>query len=246
MDKNFENQYFEFDSHDDHWWLKVRRLIIKDLLRAHFPSQNPKILDFGSSSGEFVQYLQKLGYDTVGCDVSEEAIKKGEQKGISNLTVLKNDRLDFSSESFDVVLALDVLEHVKDEAKAIKEIHRVLKKGGLFIVFVPAFPFLWGFQDEISYHYRRYTLPSLLRIINQSADFAIVRKSYFNTLLFPPIALVRLVHRIIKPKNQKSDLEINNNLLNNLFFRIFNFERKLLRRLSFPFGVSVLLVSRKK
>lgn len=246
MDKKFEREYFELDSRDEHWWLAVRRKIIKDLLSNNFSQpSSTKILDFGSSSGEFVHYLQKLHYDVFGCDVSEEAVTTGKQKGIINLTVLQGKRLDFPSDSFDVVLALDVLEHVEHESPAIQEIYRVLKKNGLFIIFVPAFKFLWGIQDEISHHYRRYTLHSLLTMIQKSAHFEVIRKSYFNTLLFLPIAFVRLLSNILNI-NRESDLEINNRFLNYLFFNIFNFERKLLRYLSFPFGVSALLVLKKK
>ncbi|OGN27836.1 MAG: hypothetical protein A2941_00610 [Candidatus Yanofskybacteria bacterium RIFCSPLOWO2_01_FULL_49_17] len=246
MDKKFEREYFELDSQDKHWWLAVRRKIIKDLLSSNFSQpSSTKILDFGSSSGEFVRYLQKLNYDVSGCDVSEEAVIKGQQKGIVNLTVLKDNCLDFPSNSFGVVLALDVLEHVEYERSAIEEIHRVLKENGLFIIFVPAFKFLWGIQDEISHHYRRYTVHSLLAMVQKSAHFEVIKKSYFNTFLFLPIALIRLLSKILNI-NRESDLEINNHFLNYLFFHIFNFERKLLRYLSFPFGVSVLLVLKKK
>jgi 2-polyprenyl-3-methyl-5-hydroxy-6-metoxy-1,4-benzoquinol methylase len=246
MDKKFEKEYFELDSRDEHWWLAVRRKIIRDLLSSNFSQpSSTKILDFGSSSGEFVHYLHNLHYDVSGCDVSEEAVKRGQQKGVRNLTILKDNRLDFPSDSFDVVLALDVLEHVEHERANIQEIHRVLKQNGLFIIFVPAFKFLWGIQDEISHHYRRYTLPLLLTTVQKSAHFEVVRKSYFNTLLFLPIALVRLLSKVLDI-NRKSDLEINNNFLNYLFFHIFDFERKLLRHVSFPFGVSALLVLKKK
>jgi|SRR3989344_3658183 len=247
MNKDFEKEYFELDAQDEHWWLVVRRKIVKDLLGRFIPHKNDsKILDFGCSSGEFVRYIQNLNYNVSGCDVSIEAIEKGQQKGISNLSVVQNNHLDYSSESFDVVLALDVIEHLEEEGPAIKEIHRVLKRGGLFIIFVPAYQFLWGIEDETSHHYRRYSSRSLLKVIQNSANFVVVKKSYFNTFLFLPIAFVKILGRMIKTSNRKSDLELNNSFLNYLFFHIFNFERKLLGRLSFPFGASLLLVLRKQ
>ena len=246
MNKDFEKEYFELDSQNQHWWLVVRRKIVEDLLGRFAPHKDDlKILDFGCSSGEFVRYIQKLNYNVFGCDVSKEAIEKGQQKGILNLSVVRDNHLDYSSESFDVVLALDVIEHLEEEGPAVKEIFRVLKKGGLFVVFVPAYQFLWGIEDETSHHYRRYSSRSLLGAIQNSADFTVVKKSYFNTFLFLPIAFVKILGRIIKTGNRKSDLELNNSLLNYLFFNIFNFERKLLKRLSFPFGASLLLVLRK-
>ncbi len=246
MNRNFYKNYFEVEK--NHWLMKVRRMMVVDNLTKYF-SRSPKevkILDFGCGSGIFVGELGERGYDVSGTDISEEAIKFGELKGIKNLTIQDSHKLNYPDRQFDVVLSMDVLEHLEDESWAIKEVARVLKPGGKFIVMVPAYQFLWGVQDEVAHHYRRYTLGGIKDKVLTSGEFKIVSSSYFNTILFLPIALVRLASRIFKLKKRQSDFDLNTPLLDKIFFSLFNFERKLLRYLKFPFGVSILLIAEKK
>lgn len=245
MEINFYKNYFEIEK--NHWLMKIRRMVVADNLSKYFTKKpnEIKILDFGCGSGIFVSELQKKGYQTFGTDISEEAIKYGELRDIKNLKVQNSHRLDYPDNNFDAVLSMDVLEHLEDESWAIKEVERILKPGGKFIVMVPAFQFLWGVQDEVAHHYRRYTLGGIKKILN-SGEFDINRATYFNTLLFLPIAFVRILSKIFNLKKRQSDFNINNPTLDKIFFSIFNFERKLLKHIKFPFGVSILLVLEKK
>lgn len=246
MDVGFYKKYFEVEK--KHWLMRVRRSIIEDNLRRFFSANTSqtKILDFGCGSGIFVSELQEKGYDVHGVDISAEAIKFGELRGIKNLSIQDSHRLDFPDASFDVVLSLDVLEHLEDESWAIREVYRILKPGGKFMVMVPAYMFLWGVQDEVAHHYRRYTLNKLEKVISRNGDFKFIKSSYFNSFLFLPIAMVRLLSKHFRLKKRESDFDINTPLLDKIFFTIFNFERKLLRKIVFPFGVSILLISQKK
>ena len=246
MNRNFYKNYFEIEK--NHWLMRVRRQIIIDNLKKYF-SEKPseiKILDFGCGSGIFVNELQKRGYQTSGIDISEEAIKYGELRGIKNLKIQDSHKLDYPNGNFNAVLSMDVLEHLEDESWAIKEVERILKPGGKFIIMVPAYQFLWGVQDEVAHHYRRYTLGGLKKKIIGSGKLEISHATYFNTLLFLPIAAVRLSSKIFGLKKRQSDFDINNPFLDKIFFSIFNFERKLLKHMKFPFGVSALLVLEKK
>ena len=246
MNRNFYKNYFEIEK--NHWLMKVRRLIVLDNLNKYFtkkPSEM-KILDFGCGSGFFTGELQSNGYKSFGIDISEEAIKFGELKGIKNLSVQDSHKLNYPDNNFDAVLSMDVLEHLEDESWAISEVGRILKPSGKFIVMVPAYQFLWGVQDEVAHHYRRYTLSGIKKKILNSGKFNISHATYFNTLLFLPIAFVRLFSKIFGLKKRQSDFDLNNPLLDKMFFSIFGFERKLLRYIKFPFGVSILLVLEKK
>lgn len=246
MNRNFYKNYFEIEK--KHWLMRVRRQIIVDNLNKYFSKKSSeiKVLDFGCGSGIFVDELQKKGYQIFGTDISEEAIKYGELRGINNLKIQDSHKLDYPDNNFDVVLSMDVLEHLEDESWAVREVERILKPGGKFIIMVPAYQFLWGVQDEVAHHYRRYTLGGLKNKISNSGSFNIKYSTYFNTFLFLPIALVRIVSRIFNLKKRQSDFDINNPLMDKLFFSIFNFERKLLKYFKFPFGVSILLVLEKK
>jgi len=245
MDLGFYNTYFEVEK--NHWLMKVRRTIVLDSLDKCLGKDSKiiKLLDFGSGSGIFVEELQRAGFDAHGVDISDEAVRFGALQGIKNLSVIDSHKINFPDNTFDVVLSMDVLEHLEDEEWALKEIERILKPNGIFVVMVPAYMFLWGVQDEVAHHYRRYTKGSLLKVVKDKTKLNTVRSTYFNTFLFTPIALVRLVSRLFKIKGRESDFDLNSPLLNKILFSIFNFERKILKKISFPFGVSILALFKK-
>lgn len=220
----------------------VRNMLLQYIKRK---PKTVKILDFGCGSGYFVSMLASSGYDTYGLDISSEAIQYGKNQNIKNLDVIDSHKINFLDNYFDAILAMDVFEHLEDEEWALKEIERVLKPGGVAIIMAPAYMFLWGVQDEASHHYRRYTLGRFLKKIRPASSFSILRASYFNTFLFLPIAAVRLLSKLFCFRKRHSDFDINSDLLNKVFFSVFNLERKILRYINFPFGVSILAVLRK-
>lgn len=226
----------------------IRRMIVRDNLARYLQKKpgDTELLDFGCGSGLFVDELSHAGFNAHGLDVSAEAVGFGRLKGIKNLDIIESYKIDFPDNTFDAILSMDVLEHLENEDRALSEIERVLKPGGVVVIMVPAFMFLWGVQDEASHHYRRYTKKHLLRVIKKSTKLEIVRSSYFNTFLFPAIAAVRLLSRLFHLKGRESDYDLNSPLLNKILFAIFNAERKLLQKTSYPFGVSILAVLRKK
>lgn len=245
MDEKFYSSYFEIES--KHWWFKVRRNLIFYLLQKYLKKTRSeiKLLDYGCGSGYLVGELQKAGYNAAGADFSHEAIKYGTERGIKNLSIQENLYLQYNDSSFDCILLLDVLEHIKDEKTIIKEIYRISKKGGIIIATVPAYMFLWGIQDEVSHHFRRYTLADFARLFSED-EFKILKKTYFNTFLFPPITLIRLFSKLFGLKKRQSDFSINNAFFNGIFYFIFNLEREITKLINFPFGVSILLVLNKK
>lgn len=243
MEPTFYKTYFEVEK--NHWWFKTRRNILFWLIEKFRNKKNNKfsIFDFGCGSGFLVGELQSLGYDAFGADTSKEAIEFGLRKGIRNIKVVEADEMP-SSESLDMILALDVIEHVKDDVNLVVSLERSLKPGGVLMVTVPAYEWMWGVQDEVALHFRRYNMSSLLSLV-RNRNFSILKKSYFNTFLFIPIAFVRLVDKLFKIKSRESDFDINNKLVNALFYFVFNLESKLFKLINFPFGVSILLVLRK-
>lgn len=245
MERSFYKNYFQVEK--EHWLMIVRRMIARDNLET-FADKKPggvKVLDFGCGSGLFVTELAEHGYQAHGLDISEEAVKFGILQGRKNLGVIDAHKINFPDNTFDAVFGMAVLEHLEDESWALREIERVLKPGGVVIFMVPAYMFLWGVQDEVAHHYRRYTKRSLLKKIKESTSLREVKSSYFNTFLFLPIAVLRVISRVFGIKGRESDFDINNSFLNKFFFSIFNAERKLLACTNFPFGISVLAVMKK-
>ena len=243
MEKDFCKTYFEAEK--SHWWFKVRRNIVLSLIKKYKIPKTAKIFDFGCGSGYTVGYLQKLGYDVSGVDVSAEAIEFGLSRGIRNLSVARDGGISHPEGSFDLVLALDVIEHIEDDLGAIRGLKEALKPRGMAIITVPAYQWMWGVQDEVAHHFRRYTISSLKSAVREVDNLTIVRKTYFNTILFPPIAIVRIISRWFNLKERESDFDINNRFLNSLSYFIFNLETYLLKFLNFPFGVSILFVLKK-
>lgn len=245
MERTFFRNYFEVEK--NHWLFKGRRALLLENL-SRFNDKKPKqtqVLDFGCGSGLFVDALSHKGYDAYGLDISDEVVKLGQLRGVKNLGVVDSHHIHFPNNSFDVIVASEVFSHLEDETWALEELHRILRPGGLIIITAPAYMWLWGIQDEAAHHYRRYTMGNLSAKIQASAAWEMIHSSYFNTLLFLPIALVRVASRLLRLKNRESDFDINNEWMNNFFAMLFDFERRMLEKISFPFGVSILTVIRK-
>jgi ubiquinone/menaquinone biosynthesis C-methylase UbiE len=157
--------------------------------------------------------------------------------------------LPYPDNAFDCVCAFDVVEHVEDHQKAISELFRVCKPGGKIFITVPAFMSLWSNHDVVNHHFRRYRKHQLLNLFSPNGG-RLIRTSYFNFFLFIPIFMVRSIQRIFTRKKQeelKPDNDmIESGFINAVFKAVFSFERTLLRKINFPFGVSLLMLWEKK
>jgi len=188
-------------------------------------------------------YLAGFG-DARGVDVDSEAVGYCRDRGLQQVSQATADRLPFEGESFDLVTALDVVEHIDDDMGALREMRRVLKPGGMLLLTVPAYRFLWGRQDEINLHKRRYVAREVRSRLS-AAGFEIRRLSYMNSILFPGIASMRLVRHILPPpKELTSDFAVPApGPLNRVLAAVFGSERYVLSRLDIPFGVSILALA---
>ncbi|HEX9628537.1 MAG TPA: class I SAM-dependent methyltransferase, partial [Pyrinomonadaceae bacterium] len=202
----------------------------------------PRILDIGCGTGGNLETLAKFGV-AEGVDVSTEALDFCRARGLDLVKQGAAESLPYEDQSFDLVTALDVVEHLDDDIAGLKEMRRVLRPGGRAVLFVPAFMFLWGVQDDISHHRRRYTLPDLKRKLRE-AGLTVERATYANLTFFAPILIGRQLMRLIgwRPASENN---ITISALNGLLGRIFSVESWWLRRLNFPFGVSIVCVAKR-
>jgi SAM-dependent methyltransferase len=228
-----------------HWFFVGRRRILSRLLEEFLGDvDRPQILDVGCGTGATMGFLEKCGQVT-GIDVSLKAMRYCRAQGRSRLCLADGASLPFAERSFDLVTALDLLEHLEHEASGLEEIRRVLRYGGRMVLFVPAFMFLWSDFDRFSGHHRRYTRGQLRQRVEE-AGFEVVKISYFNTLLFPAVWGVRVVkNALVKWRPVRSDLDLPSGGLNGVLAKIFSLESGLIARGSLPFGVSLLCVARK-
>lgn len=232
-----------YEVEERHWWFKGKFATALMLLTRRI-SQGSRVLDIGCGTGLFSKMLTKKGYEVTSIDSSSVALDYSRKRGVSNLISGDALKLPFPDNAFDAACALDILEHLEDDQGALKEWQRVLKPGGVLLIFVPALPLLWGPQDEKLDHKRRYTRAMLSKEINEF--LTVERISYFNTLLFLPVLLSRYLFRFFpRLLKNRDELDITNKSLNFFLGLIFSLEKIYLTKFSFPFGVSLLSVSRK-
>jgi SAM-dependent methyltransferase len=228
-----------------HWWFAGRRKIIESFLAGiarNWKIDRPHILDVGCGTGANLEMLAQFG-DAEGVDVSPEALAFCRERGLKQVHHGEAEHLPFADGSFDLVTGLDVVEHLDDDLAGLKEMRRVLRLGGYCFIFVPAFMFLWGVQDDISHHRRRYTLNGIKRVVHE-AGFDVERVTYANITFFAPILLGRLLMRVtgIRPASENN---IPVGPLNGILGRIFGAESSILRHVNLPFGVSAICVAKR-
>ncbi|CCO09090.1 class I SAM-dependent methyltransferase [Desulforamulus hydrothermalis] len=226
-----------------HWWYKGRREIIGQVIKPYLQPAM-KILDAGCGAGGNMEYMLKYG-SVVGVDIAPEMVKHCRKKGLSayceSITALP-----FADHVFDLVICLDVLEHLADERAALAELTRVVRPGGVVVVSVPAFNWLWGEHDILNNHYRRYNYGQLNRLVKEF-PLSIERTTYFNFFLLPIVWAVRQFKNSLPGfLNKRTDLYLGSGRLNRLFYQVLKIEQLILVFCNLPVGVSQVLVARKK
>lgn len=228
----------------DHWWFSGRRAIAKVVIDK-FVSPGPgwKILDAGCGTGGNLDLLSSYG-DVTGMDLDEETIEILKTKNVGRILRGGTPDVPLKRESFEFIVMFDILEHIEDDVASMKALVELLKPGGTIVITVPAFAFLWSEHDRSHHHKRHYTLPELETVMTK-AGLHIEYSSYFNILLFPIIALIRLTIERIVRGNMADHLSLPNPLVNACLRSIFSFESLLIGRLKFAFGVSIIACGRK-
>jgi SAM-dependent methyltransferase len=234
-----------FRIEQSHWWYTGRRKIltrfVEDICRR-VTDRRPRILDVGCGTGANLLMLSQFG-DAEGVDVSEDALAFCRERGLENVKLGAAEKLPYDDGTFDLVTALDVVEHLDDDLAGLREMRRVLRPGGRVLLFVPTFMFLWGLQDDVSNHRRRYRMPELERVLEQ-AGFEIERTTYANITFFMPILAMRKLMRLTGIKAE-SENNINVSAFNGMLGSMLGAESFVLKYMNIPFGVSGLCVARK-
>ena len=246
MEKSYAQHYALLEG--EHWWFRARRVVLRDLLTHLEWPPRPKILEIGIGPGYNLLEIYPADARLEGVESDHALARLAARRGPARVFQASIDRLppEIQDGSYDGVTMFDVLEHIKDDARALQIVNRKLRHGGRIVLSVPAYMWLWGQQDIVNQHYRRYMLRELRQKL-QAAHFTIERMTYFNTFLFLPIAAVRLIARC-RRQSQKAegDFAYVREPSNAALFTLFGAERFLLRYLDFPFGVSAFAAARKQ
>ncbi|MBF0624123.1 MAG: class I SAM-dependent methyltransferase [Magnetococcales bacterium] len=238
---------------DSHWWFRGKRELVATLLRRWAPRQepaprglpSPRLLDVGCGTGKVLELLGDFG-NAMGCDFSPDAIGFCRERGPPFLVQASAAALPFAENSFSVTCLLDALYHqgIRDDVAVLREIHRILTPGGILILTDSAFQFLYGPHDRAVHARQRYSkgeIGAKLRL----AGFIVRRLGYFNCVLFPLAAAVRLLDRWRNAEAATSSLSPAPAFLNRILFGILWLESRLAAHVDLPFGLSVCAVAQK-
>ncbi len=248
MDDELER--FTFDVEERHWWYRGRRAVLEAALDGlgalRAGGGEVRILDAGCGSGRNMVELSHRGRVT-GIELAPQSLEAARARDLGPvLPGSLDDPLPFADGAFDLAVALDVLEHVADDRRALGELARVVAAGGRLLVTVPQYAWLWGEHDVLAHHHRRYTRALLLERA-AAAGFAPERITSFNTVLLPAIGAARLLQRVRRRAQPASDLgRTPQGTINGALERILRGEAALIRRgRDLPAGVSLLAVLRR-
>jgi SAM-dependent methyltransferase len=238
-----------FRAEDEHWWFRARRRILATVLEAEFLAGGLTIADVGCGTGGMIALLSRFG-EVTGVDEAAEAREYCARRGLQGILTLEEWMR--TPGRYDLVTVFDVVEHVEDDVSFLRKLRSRLNPQGRILVTVPAYPFLWSTFDEMNHHKRRYSRGRLRSGLVQ-AGFAVERCTHFNTLLFPAVALVRLLERrggggptTDAGRKKALDRWFKVGPLNRLWEAVFAAERHWLRRADLLAGTSILALGRNR
>jgi ubiquinone/menaquinone biosynthesis C-methylase UbiE len=234
---------------DSYWWFVGRHRLVESLLSAHYGSPGKQatplsFLDIGCGTGAMSARLQKWG-TVVSADFSSLALSFSHRRGLKHLVGADAMRLPFAAGQFDALIAMDMLEHLPDDATALCEFYRVLKPGGRVIATIPAYPELWSEHDVALMHFRRYLRQQVSsRFV--AAGFQIEKLSHTMMLLYPVVKLQRRLNAKKPPHDPpQAAMPLFPAPINSLLTGIVTLENGFARRFNFPVGVTILCIARK-
>lgn len=198
--------------------LARHNLVIK-FLKGALPAGT--VLDAGCGNGNLAIKIAKQGYQVEGVELSPGLVKTAEEKiaklGLDEkVKILRGNLTDlkFPQESFDAVVCSEVLEHIKDHKRVVKNFYRVLKPGGACIITVPINKRFWSIEDEWVGHYRRYSKEELIDLFNRNG-FSAKRIRYIGfplTQLYYKFVYIPLLR--LKLSRESVDKTIKHPLIN--------------------------------
>lgn len=240
MDAQIYQQMMEVE--DKHWWFVARRSILEQVINKLKLPEDAEIFEAGCGTGGNLAMLARHGkVHAMELDETARLVASDLRQGEIQPGRLPDD-IPFPEQQFDLILLLDVLEHLDEDAASLQALSTKLKPSGWLLITVPAFPWMWTKQDDLLHHKRRYVLRNLHQIVS-AAGYNVSFANYFNFFLFPLIAGIRLLLGFLNRGGNETTMPPK--LINQILTSLFAFESHLIGRLSLPFGVSLLLLAQK-
>jgi 2-polyprenyl-3-methyl-5-hydroxy-6-metoxy-1,4-benzoquinol methylase len=224
-----------------HWWWRSREAhLLATIARVARSTRVESILDVGCGDGLFFEALSRFGAVE---GLESDASLLGDLRWRDRITVGRLGPAFRPGRSYDLVLMLDVLEHIEDDREALRSAHALTRPGGVLLLTVPALPELWSRHDEANDHFRRYR-PDGLREAFQGAGFEVETVRYF----FAWTVLPMLLRRWLAPAGRGvSDYEVSipPEPINGLIAALSRAEHALGSWIPWPVGSSLLAIARR-
>lgn len=226
----------------DHWWFVGRRRIVAALIDRFRPRPGPlTILEVGAGTGSNIEMLQRFGtVEAIEPDDEARAFAEG-RTGLTLKGGYLPDGVRLEDGRYDLIVLLDVLEHIPEDRAALASLAAKLAPGGRLLLTVPALPALWSGHDVAHHHQRRYTRKALEKVVRASG-FEPIHRSAFNSLLLPAVVGVRAINKLLGRKGGDDD-SLPPPPLNRLLAKLFGGEAYLTVKGWLPLGVSMALVA---
>lgn len=248
-DTGYRDAFFETNAEREtrHFWFTGRNAVARRLVLSHL-RRGERFLEIGCGTGNMLRQLGALGYDVQGTDVSAHALRLARSRYPAKFYEADIARLPFE-EHFPAAGLFDVLEHIEDDAAALRRVRNALTPGGLLFLTVPAGSHLFSGYDELLCHKRRYDLAPLRALVEQSG-FSILKASYFFFALYPLLALTRRNRRGGTHGSEDAGRRLERELkiypvANEAFRAVMACEAHALRFVNFPIGGSIALAARR-
>jgi SAM-dependent methyltransferase len=233
---------------ESHWWFVGMREVYRKQIEGLTASRDLSILDVGCGTGGNLALLERFGR-TYGLDYSPAAAAFTRGRGWPRVAVASAIDLPHPDGTFDLVTAFGVIEHVEDDGRMLEEMRRVTRPGGHLLIMTSAHPWLWSVHDDHVHHLRRYRRAELAARVTE-AGWQLEQLSYVNSVLFPPIAAVRGLQRLLPAARSDADRGMSGFGLppapvNRALAGLLSLEGTLMQRFDLPMGVGFICRARK-
>jgi SAM-dependent methyltransferase len=239
MERVVYRQMAELDQR--HWWYCARRQVLAELIRREaMPPSEARVLEIGCGTGHNLAMLAQFG--TVDAlELDDEARTVAERRlGRAVLSAPLPELAGIADRQYDLIAALDVIEHVEDDQAALAAVATKLRPTGKFVITVPAHQWMWSAHDVVNHHKRRYSKAALRRLI-EASPLKLEKLGYFNSLLFPLAVAERFASKL--RGREDADLKLPSAPLNAALEAVFSVERHFVGRLPLPPGLSLFAVA---
>lgn len=172
----------------DSFWFNYRNRFITETVRQ-FPPAGP-IADIGAGNGYVSLALQRAGFDTMVIEPGPDGARNARRRGLDPVICATLQDAGFRPHALDAAGLFDVLEHVEDDERFLRDVHELLRAGGRLYLTVPAFRFLWSAEDDLVGHHHRYAVGDLCRRLRRSG-FSVDYATYLFSPLPLPLFLLR-------------------------------------------------------